>query len=66
VDRRPARSGGSHIALEDVSGLLLIGALGEGCLCIASRTIRRVARTEVLALITQMLSAFRVNPEGVS
>ena len=42
--------------------LLLMGALGEGCLYIAESDDPAVARTEVLALITKMLSAFRVEP----
>jgi hypothetical protein len=42
--------------------LLLIGALGEGCLFISESDDAAVARTEVLGLITQMLSAFRVAP----
>lgn len=42
--------------------LLLMGALGEGCLYIAESDDPAVARTEVLALITRMLSAFRVEP----
>jgi AcrR family transcriptional regulator len=45
--------------------LLLAGALSEGCLYIADAENPDEARTEVLALITQMLSAFRVPPEGV-
>ena len=43
--------------------LLLIGALGEGCLFIAESDDPAEARTQVLALITQMLSAFRVGRE---
>jgi hypothetical protein len=39
--------------------LLLMGALGEGCLYIAESDAPEVARGEVLALITDMLSAFR-------
>jgi AcrR family transcriptional regulator len=42
--------------------LLLIGALGEGCLYVSESNDPAVARTEVLGLITQMLSAFRVGP----
>jgi AcrR family transcriptional regulator len=41
--------------------LLLIGALGEGCLYISEADDPVVARNEVLALITQMLTAFRVD-----
>jgi AcrR family transcriptional regulator len=47
--------------------LLLSGALGEGCLYIADTEDHVLARTEVLALITRMLSAFRVGavvPDG--
>jgi AcrR family transcriptional regulator len=40
--------------------LLLMGALGEGCLYIAESNEPDEARREVLALITDMLSAFRV------
>jgi hypothetical protein len=40
--------------------LLLMGALGEGCLYIAESNDPDEARTEVLALITDMLSAFRI------
>jgi AcrR family transcriptional regulator len=40
--------------------LLLVGALGEGCLYISESDEPAVARTEVQALITRMLSAFRV------
>ena len=46
--------------------LLLAGALSEGCLYIADADDPARARTEVLALITRMLSAFRVPPEGAS
>jgi AcrR family transcriptional regulator len=40
--------------------LLLSGALGEGCLYIADADDPAAARGEVLALITRMLSAFRL------
>jgi AcrR family transcriptional regulator len=40
--------------------LLLIGALGEGCLYVSESDDPAVARTEVLGLITRMLSAFRM------
>jgi hypothetical protein len=40
-----------------------MGALGEGCLYIAESNDPDEARTEVLALITDMLSAFRVTEE---
>jgi AcrR family transcriptional regulator len=50
LERRPLRP----------LALLLIGALGEGCLFIADSDDPVMARTEVLELITQMLSAFRV------
>jgi AcrR family transcriptional regulator len=40
--------------------LLLMGALGEGCLYIAESNDPDAARGEVLALITDMLSAFRL------
>jgi AcrR family transcriptional regulator len=39
--------------------LLLMGALGEGCLYIAESDAPEEARREVLGLITDMLSAFR-------
>ena len=42
--------------------LLLSGALGEGCLYIAETDDTALARTEVLALIERMLSAFRAQP----
>jgi AcrR family transcriptional regulator len=42
--------------------LLLIGALGEGCLYIAEAEDPLAARSEVGELITLMLSAFRVTP----
>jgi AcrR family transcriptional regulator len=42
--------------------LLLMGALGEGCLYIAESETPETARGEVLALITDMLSAFRCEP----
>lgn len=42
--------------------LLLAGALSEGCLYIADAEVPADARTEVLALITRMLAAFRVTP----
>jgi AcrR family transcriptional regulator len=44
--------------------LLLIGALGEGCMYIADAPDPVAARSEVGALITRMLSAFRVLPPG--
>ncbi|HSZ36633.1 MAG TPA: helix-turn-helix domain-containing protein [Acidimicrobiales bacterium] len=44
--------------------LLLMGALGEGCLYIAESNDPVEARTEVLALITDMLSAFRITQEA--
>jgi AcrR family transcriptional regulator len=40
--------------------LLLIGALGEGCLYVSESNDPALVRTEVLELITRMLSAFRV------
>jgi hypothetical protein len=43
--------------------LLLMGALGEGCLYIAESTDPGEARSQVLALITDMLSAFRITHE---
>jgi AcrR family transcriptional regulator len=43
--------------------LLLMGALGEGCLYIAEANDPAEARDEVLALITDMLSAFRITAE---
>jgi AcrR family transcriptional regulator len=42
--------------------LLLMGALGEGCLYIAEAEDPVAARAEVRALITRMLSAFRIPP----
>jgi AcrR family transcriptional regulator len=42
--------------------LLLIGALGEGCLYIAEAPDPAGARSEVGTLITRMLSAFRAGP----
>jgi AcrR family transcriptional regulator len=45
--------------------LLLIGALGEGCLYVSESDDPVVARTEVLGLITRMLSAFRIAPSLV-
>jgi AcrR family transcriptional regulator len=42
--------------------LILIGALGEGVLYIADAADPVSARDEVRALITQMLSAFRIEP----
>ena len=44
--------------------LLLIGALGEGCLYIAEADDPVVARSEVGQLVTAMLSAFRIPPSG--
>jgi AcrR family transcriptional regulator len=44
--------------------LLLIGALGEGCLYIAEADDPVLARREVGELITSMLSAFRILPAG--
>ncbi len=46
--------------------LLLSGALGEGCLYIAETDDSALARTEVLALIERMLSAFRAQPLGAT
>ena len=46
--------------------LLLSGALGEGCLYIAETDDAALARTEVLALIERMLSAFRAQPLGAT
>ena len=43
--------------------LLLMGALGEGCLYIAESNDPGEARSEVLALITDMLGAFRISAE---
>ena len=40
--------------------LLLMGALSEGCYYIADQPDQAAARAEVVALITQMLSAFRI------
>jgi len=40
--------------------LLLIGALGEGCLYIAEADDPVLARAEVRELVTRMLSTFRV------
>jgi AcrR family transcriptional regulator len=42
--------------------LLLMGALGEGCLYIADADDPTAARAEVVALIVEMLSAFRIPP----
>jgi AcrR family transcriptional regulator len=42
--------------------LLLMGALSEGCFYIADQSDPAVAQVEVAALITQMLSAFRIHP----
>ena len=42
--------------------LLLIGALGEGCLYIAESDDPASSRAEVHELITRMLSAFRATP----
>jgi len=42
--------------------LLVIGALGEGCLYIAEADDPVAARSEVRALVIRMLSAFRVQP----
>src|SRR5580693_4989706 len=50
LERRPLRP----------LALLLMGALGEGCLYIAESNDPGEARSEVLALITDMLGAFRV------
>jgi hypothetical protein len=44
--------------------LILIGALGEGVLYIADAQDPASARAEVRALITQMLSAFRIEPSA--
>lgn len=46
--------------------LLLMGALGEGCLFIAESNDPDGARAEVLALITDMLSAFRLTQEATA
>ena len=46
--------------------LLLMGALGEGCLYIAESTDPGEARREVLALITDMLAAFRISDPGAT
>ncbi len=54
LERRPLRP----------LALLLMGALGEGCLYIADAEAPEQARGEVLALITDMLSAFRVGREA--
>lgn len=43
--------------------LLLMGALGEGCLYIAESNDPDESHTEVLALVTDMLAAFRVAQE---
>jgi AcrR family transcriptional regulator len=43
--------------------LLLIGALGEGCLYIADAEDPVAARAEIGELITRMLSAFRIAPD---
>jgi AcrR family transcriptional regulator len=43
--------------------VLLIGALSEGCLYIADAADPTAARAEVGALITRMLSAFRIPPD---
>ena len=40
--------------------LLLMGALSEGCYYIADAADPEVAQAEVCALVTRMLSAFRV------
>jgi len=50
LERRPLRP----------MALLLIGALNEGCLYIAEADDVDLARTEVVELVVQMLSAFRV------
>lgn len=44
--------------------LLLLGALSEGCLYIAEADDPRAARTEIGSLIVEILSAFRVAPDG--
>jgi hypothetical protein len=44
--------------------LLLLGALSEGCLYIAEADDPRAARTEVGLLIAEILSGFRVVPDG--
>ncbi|HEY1650261.1 MAG TPA: helix-turn-helix domain-containing protein [Acidimicrobiales bacterium] len=48
--------------------LLLMGALGEGCLYIGDSDAPEEARREVLGLITDMLSAFRTEsaPKAIS
>jgi hypothetical protein len=43
--------------------LLLMGALGEGCLYIAESSDPAEARREVLALITDMLTAIHIRPK---
>jgi AcrR family transcriptional regulator len=53
LERRPLRP----------LALLLMGALGEGCLYIAESNDPGEARSEVLALITDMLGAFRISAE---
>jgi AcrR family transcriptional regulator len=44
--------------------LLLIGALGEGCLYIADAADPVAARAEIGQLITRLLSTFRIPPAG--
>ncbi len=46
--------------------VLLMGALGEGCLYIAESETPEAARGEVLELITDMLSAFRTETVEVA
>jgi AcrR family transcriptional regulator len=53
LERRPLRP----------LALLLMGALGEGCLYIAESNDPGEARSEVLALITDMLGAIRISAE---
>jgi hypothetical protein len=53
LEQRPLRS----------LAVLLMGALGEGCLYIADAEDPEAARSEVLGLITDMLSAFRIPPD---
>ncbi|HTU37513.1 MAG TPA: TetR/AcrR family transcriptional regulator [Acidimicrobiales bacterium] len=46
--------------------LLLVGALSEGCFYITEADDPAEARTEVLGLITRMLSGFRRAPDGAA
>ncbi|HVA09772.1 MAG TPA: helix-turn-helix domain-containing protein [Acidimicrobiales bacterium] len=57
LERRPLRP----------LALLILGALGEGCLYIAEAEDPVAARAEIVELITAMLSAFRTeNPVGAA